>query len=155
MRYGNSRGTGVDRERYSAELQRTLVVTLIGVFTVVLLWLAVIIPSPRWEPVVELARSTSGVKAPEEERDLTVSVQASGRIFIADQHMAGLSLVANLRRYSSNPARVARPVRLRVDRSAPFSAVRDVLLAVRQARLSQVTFLVRAERIESLDTAYE
>jgi biopolymer transport protein ExbD len=152
MRYVSRRGNGVDPEQYSAELQRTFVVTLIGVFTVVFLWIAVITPPPRWEPVVELARSTSGVKAPEEEHDLTVSVQASGRIFIADEHMAGALLVARLRRHSSNTGRSARPVRLRVDRSAPFSAVRAVLLAARQAELSHVTFLVRAERI---DTAYE
>lgn len=137
-----ARLNAAEQEQSAQQLARTLMVLLVGVFVVLFLLLAVILPTPRPEPIIELPFSASAEKAPEFEEQLTVSIQSSGATFVRDEPTTRVQLVSRLRALHRRRTGDVL-LRARVDRTAPFAAVRMLLLAAREAHVRTITILVR------------
>lgn len=131
-----------EQEQSAIQLERTLMVLLVGVFVVVFLYFAVIIPTPRPEPLVEVPCSASTVKAPEFEDQVTISIQSSGATFVEDQRVTQAQLESRLLGLRPRRARDIL-IRARVDRAAPFAAVRAAVRAAQNAGLHTITILAR------------
>jgi len=131
------------REQAELQLHRTLMIMLVGVFLVVLLWLGLILPPPRFEPIVRLPYTSIHNNAPERECERTVTIRANGDVFLADERVALTDLESALRRYLRDARCEIEPLRLRIDQSARFGIVRQVIQAVQAAGISRVTVLAR------------
>src|SRR5437762_1344742 len=129
----------LERKRFNLQLSRTLTVSLVLVFILVLLWIRVIAPSPVPEPVIDLPRSSFAVNAPEVECQQTVSIRGDGSVFSFGEKVSWERIRESLNRRESYICNNA-PMRLRIDTSAPFGAVRAVLRSAQ--RLGWSTFVI-------------
>jgi TonB family protein len=122
-----------DRRRYDRQILQSFVVTMAGFWIVVLLLVWVVAPlySPGVWPLLELPFASTGRKAPDVERDVWTSVRANGDIFVGEQKVDVPVL----------PGDEARRVFVRVDRAAPFGAVRTLVRAAQRAGRRQLTFM--------------
>lgn len=139
-----------DSRDYRTDLERTYVVTLLGVFVVVFLWLFAVMPieGPDVRPLLEAPTAVTGQKAPTTERDIFVSIDVRGHLFLQGNPVSGVELAARLR--VNEPSQGQRQVFIRVDRNAPFGAVREAVRAAQHANQRHLIFLVRPPR-----SAYE
>ena len=122
------------------DFQRTFVITLLGVVLVVFIWVWAVTPifaHGVWPPI-NLVETNGGRKAPETERDVCVTVRADGVAFV-DERAASQATVENALRAANAEAQIL----VRVDRAAPFGAVRDVVIAAQRAGRQQLIFLAR------------
>lgn len=124
-----------DRRRHDRQILQSYVVTMAGVWITVLLWFWLILPifaRGVW-PLLELPIAKTGQRAPDVERDVWVSIRANGEIFVDEKKVD----VVNL-------AGAAERIHVRVDRAAPFGAVRTVVRAAQRAHRRTLTFKVRS-----------
>lgn len=123
-----------DRRRFDRQIVQAFIVTMAGFWIVVLLFVWVVTPlySPSVWPLLELPFASTGRKAPDTERDVWTSVRANGEIFVGEEKVSVPVL-------TSDPA---RRVFVRVDRAAPFGAVRRLVRAAQRAGRRQLTFMV-------------
>src|SRR5438874_8940441 len=131
-----------ERERFDLQLSRTLTVTLAGVFILVLIWVRAVAPSPIPEPVVDLPRSPFAINAPEIECQQTISVRKDGSVFSFGEAVSRGRIAQLLDRRQSHICNSA-PMRLRIDRTAPFGVVRGVLKSAQKAGWSAFTIIVQ------------
>jgi TonB family protein len=96
-------------------------------------WLVTPLRSPSVWPLLELPFAKTGRKEPGRERDVWVSVRANGEIFVDEQKVAVPVL----------PADPDRNVFVRVDRAAPFGAVRTLVRAAQRSNRRTLTFMAR------------
>jgi biopolymer transport protein ExbD len=143
-----------DRMRADLQIQRAFIITLLGFFTTLLVIFAAITPIFRsgvW-PLINSIETNGGTKAPASEEDLFISVTASGELFLGERKTSPRELTQAL-------AAVARPrvkrgytyevtVFVRVDRDAPFGAVRAVVRAAQEAKRARLTFLATPRVVE-------
>lgn len=108
--------------------------------TVFLLFMTItpLLSSGVW-PLLELPFAATGQKAPDKEHDVWVSVRANGELFVDEQKV----MVPML------PHDPERNVFVRVDRAAPFGAVRTVVRAAQRAGRRQLTFMAKPSDIET------
>jgi biopolymer transport protein ExbD len=142
-----------DAQIYRSQIERTYMVTLLGVFTVVLLWVWMVAPllAPGVWPLLDLPSTSSGRKAPTMERDVFISVDARGTLYFNERPVSVSALRDHIRAaehatVSTEPPRFF----VRVDRGAPFRAVREVVVAARSADQAHLIFLARAPQSEML-----
>lgn len=137
----------VNRRAFERQLWQTYIIALAGVWIVVLLWYWVFCPifAPGVWPLLDLASATTGHKAPTMERDLFVSVTARGELFLNEQPVQERILQKAFARkeVGRDGRQQSRKIFVRVDRSAPFSAVRPVVRAAQAANVLHVVFLAR------------
>ena len=131
-----------ERERFDLQLSRTLTVTLAGVFILVLIWVRAVAPSPIPEPVVDLPRSPFAINAPEIECQQTISVRKDGSVFSFGEAVSRGRIAQLPDRRQSHICNSA-PMRLRIDRTAPFGVVRGVLKSAQKAGWSAFTIIVQ------------
>lgn len=134
------------RSDFQRDLERTYVVTLLGVFVVVFLWLFVVLPvgAPDVWPLLETPIALTGAIAPEMEHDLFVSINVGGHLFLQGNPVSGAELSARLR--ANKPSQLQNQVFVRVDRNAPFGAVREAVRAAQLANRRHLIFLARPPR---------
>jgi len=133
------------RRAFHSELERTYVVTLLGVWTVVLLWVwmaAPLLAHGVW-PLLDSPQTSTGRKAPEKERDLFVSVVAGGQLFLDEKPVTSAALERSLRAVTTS-----QEIFVRVDKAAPFGAVRAVVRAAQRANQRHLIFLARPRESE-------
>jgi biopolymer transport protein ExbD len=142
-----------DIDKARSQFEQTYVITLLGVFLVVLLWMWVILPmrAPGVWPLLELPSALTGHKAPDTEGDVYISVDAKGRVFFNEELISvaalGTHIAEATRPYGS---RSPSNIFVRVDRSTPFRAVRRVIIAAQENHKRNLIFLARARQPESL-----
>ena len=127
-----------DRRIADIQINRTFVVTLLGVWIVVFLILFIITPlkAPAVWPLINVVESSTGRKAPDREGDRFLSVTAAGQIFVDEKPVGVASLDAAL-------VENDREVFVRVDKAATFGSVRVLLRAAQRAGRRRLTFLAR------------
>lgn len=123
---------------FAAQLERTYVVTTVGIFVVLLMWMRAMLPGARPEPLVQLPRAANAVKFPEAECETAISVQADGSLFCGSESVKPAQLAAVLKQRRCHDL----PLLLRVDKDAPYSAARAVVVAARDAGWRRIAFLV-------------
>jgi biopolymer transport protein ExbD len=140
---------------FLARMQQTYVITLTGCFVVILMWTWLVDPLLAhgvW-PLLDLAQASSGRKAPDREHDAWVSVVANGQLFFDERPVTTRELEAHLHdlifRRATDPQ-----VFVRVDRAAPFRAVRQVIIAAQRAGRRHVIFMARPPE-PSMDRVYD
>jgi biopolymer transport protein ExbD len=145
-------GYDAEERAFRAQLERTYVLTLLGVFTVVLLWIWMVAPllAPGVWPLLELPQAWTGRKAPATERDVYVSVDARGQLFFNERPVTTSALASHLHALTLSAVRAesAQQVFVRVDKAAPFRAVRKVVIAAQRADQRHLVFLARAPESE-------
>lgn len=129
---------------YLRQLERTYVLTLLGVIIVVLLLIAAILPLPRPEPLLELPSASSARKAADIECQATISIRSDGVLFYGMQEVAPSQLVNVLRKHQARRRCADAPLLLRADRHASYASVRSVVRAARDAHLTTITVVVAA-----------
>src|SRR5256885_16654525 len=80
-------------------------------------------------PLLELPFAASGQKAPDREYDVWISVSANGEIFVGENKVA----------VPMFPNDLDRNVFVRVDRAAPFGAVREIVRAAQRVHRRKLT----------------
>jgi biopolymer transport protein TolR len=133
------------RREYNNQILSAYVVTLLGVFTSVLLWLWLVAPlrSPDVWPLLELPVSGVGRKAPATERDLFVSIRPNGDLFLNQEPITTEGLITRLRSAAANPRHADPQIFVRVDRSATFGSIRPLLRAAQLTRRASLVFLAK------------
>lgn len=124
-----------DRRRYDRQILQTFVVTMAGFWLTVLIWIWVITPifsSGVW-PLLEPAAAKTGRMVPEKEHDVWVTIRANGEIFVDENKVDVVDL-----------SNAGETIFVRVDRAAPFSAVRTVVREAQRAHRRTLTFMVRS-----------
>jgi TonB family protein len=133
------------RRDYNGQILRAYVLTLLGVFTSVLLWLWLVVPlgsADVW-PLLELPISSTGRKAPAVERDLFVSIRQDGDLFLNQKLISAGELTRRLAAISADPRHAPPEIFVRVDRSAAFGSVRPLLRAAQLTRRANLVFLAK------------
>jgi len=99
---------GADRRVADIQVNRTFVVTLLGVWIVVLLFVWAVTPlvAPGVWPLINIAETSNARRAPDVEGDVFVSVTAQGQIFFQDQPVEVSRLDATLLRSNLEPEQV-------------------------------------------------
>jgi len=124
-----------DRRRHDRQILQAFIITMAGFWLTIFILFMTITPlfaHGVW-PLLELPFAATGQKAPDKERDVWVSVRANGEIFVDEQKV----MVPML------PNDPERNVFVRVDRAAPFGAVRAVVRAAQRAGRRQLTFMAK------------
>jgi biopolymer transport protein ExbD len=125
-------------------LERTYVLTLLGVIVVVLMWIAAILPLPRPEPLLELPSAISAGRVPDIECQATISIRSDGVLFYGTQEVASSRLANVLREHQAHHRCEDAPLLLRADRHASYASVRNVVRAARDAHVTTITVVVAA-----------
>lgn len=140
--------TPADRHRGDLLIQQAYVLTLLGFWIVIVLvvWCIVPLGAPGVWPLLDSIETRGGRKAPAMELDVFVSVTAAGDVYVGERVASPGELLRAM-------ARAAEPridrrgdtywinVFVRVDKRAPFGAVREVVRAAQEAKRTQLTFL--------------
>src|SRR5262245_7708269 len=139
--------TLLERERNQTALQlgRTVQLSIVLLFVIVFLMFALITPLPRPQPLVELPISNVSAIRPETECDAVVSITRDGTLFYRELWVRPLLLTQMLRAHRPYPQCRELPLVLRVDRNAPFHAVRESIIAARRAGWRKVLVVARYE----------
>lgn len=133
------------RREYNGQIVRAYVLTLLGVFTSVLLWFWLVAPlgSPDVWPLLELPTSGTGRKAPATERDLFISVRQNGDLFLNQQPISKEDLTKHLHDISIDARHASPQLFVRVDRATPFGSVRPILRASQLTGQTHLVFLAK------------
>ena len=129
-----------DRRRADLQILQAYIVTQTGFWTTVLIMFAAITPimaNGVW-PLIELPKSSVARKTPPMERDVFVTVTRTGELYV-DDRKATLAELVRACRIARRPPRDT--IYLRIDRNAPFGAVRVVIKAVQSEKIDRVTVL--------------
>jgi biopolymer transport protein ExbD len=136
-----------DRRRADQQIQRTLTVTQLGVWIVVLLvvWCFTPLRAPGVWPLLDEASSTTGEKSPGREDDVWLSITSDGNLY-ADERPVTMGQLTGIlsqasQRGTDRRGDYERDVFVRIDRAAAFRSVRQVLLAAQAAGRLRLTFL--------------
>ena len=125
--------------RYDVQIQRAWVVTMTGVWIVILL--VAVVSLPLSSSPVNIAEARIGRYAPIRAHDLVITVNADGAIYVRQRRVTvpqlAYAIVIASRPREEPP--YWRDVFVQVDKRAPFRAVRDVLTA---AQLANRRFLI-------------
>ena len=121
-----------DRRSYIRQVFQTFIFTMTGVWLTVLLVFMVITPIgvPEMWPLLDLPRATTGQQAPDMEGDVWISVRANGDVFVHQKKVSVPDLAID----------ASRHVFVRVDRAAPFGAVRALVRAAQRSGRRTLTF---------------
>jgi len=124
-----------DRRRHDRQILQAFIVTMAGFWLTIFILFMTITPlyAPGVWPLLELPVAATGQKAPDKEYDVWVSIRANGEIFVDEKKVAGSELIL--------PKEAGRSVFVRVDRAAPFGAVRTIVRAAQRVGRRQVTFM--------------
>ena len=143
----NCRNIRIGRERITTEHWLGLfALDFLILLVPVLVFIIAVTPIVNLPPFIEFPTAKTGVKNPEFEGDITISVLRDGRIFFFDELVGTRSVVKRLR--SSRQNKTTIPIiRMRIDRSAPFGTVRRIAIAARDAGYERVTIMVEPEGI--------
>jgi len=122
-----------DRRSYIRQVFQTFIFTMTGVWLTVLLVFMVITPIgvPEMWPLLDLPRATTGQQAPDMEGDVWISVRANGDVFVHQKKVSVPDLAID----------ASRHVFVRVDRAAPFGAVRALVRAAQRSGRRKLTFM--------------
>ena len=139
-----------ERRRAEAQIQRTFLVTLCGFWTTMLLIMWSILPlggSGVW-PLLNIVGTSTGRTVPFTESDVFISVDGAGDFYLAEQKVA-LKDVAHALELANRPRENSRgephqnQIFIRVEKVAPFGAVRRVIVEAQNAHVYHVTFLAK------------
>jgi TonB family protein len=133
-----------DRRRHDRQILQAFIITMAGFWLTVFLVFLTVMPllGPGIWPLLELPFAATGQKAPDKEHDVWVSVRANGQIFVDEKKVAGSELIL--------PKEAGRSVFVRVDRAAPFGAVRAVVRAAQQTGRRKLTFMAAVSNPETI-----
>ena len=125
-----------DRRLYIQQVFHTFIFTMTGVWLIVLIMFMVVTPiyAPGVWPLLEPPSARTGQKAPDTERDVWLSVRANGEVFVDEKKVSVPDLAID----------ASRNVFVRVDRAAPFGAVRALVRAAQRSGRRRLTFMVIA-----------
>ena len=125
-----------DRRRHDRMILQAFTVTMAGFWLTIFLYFMCILPIGRTDvwPLLELPRTATGRKAPDKGYDTWISVRANGEVVANEHRLTRADLMAALSKPYGD-------VFVRVDRSAPFGAVRNVVRAAREVNRRQLTFM--------------
>jgi biopolymer transport protein ExbD len=135
-----------DVRRFDILIRRAYTVTLLGVSMVLLITMWVFVPIQMPGVFLSSIETSHGEKAPQFEHDVNVAVTAAGELYLGQEPVthealtAALTRAAQPRRYRDGEEYFVN-VFVRVDKRASFGAVRTVVVAAQNAKLTHLTFL--------------
>jgi biopolymer transport protein ExbD len=141
------------RALFAHQVRQTFILTLAFLSTTILVIHVIITPifSRGVWPLIDLVESGGGRKAPEQEGDVFVTITRTGDLFLNEQRATRADLQAAFQgairvRHDWRGDPYTHAIFIRVDRAAPFAAVRAVVRTAQDARVPRVTLLVRPKR---------
>jgi biopolymer transport protein ExbD len=139
-----------DRRRGDLQIRQGFILTLSMFWTTILLvvWSFTPLTSTGVWPLLDLAETSGGRKAPYLEGDVFISVTRTGDIYLEERPATTRDVTracefAVLLRRDWRGETYRHEVFVRVDRAAPFSAVRAVVRAAQAANVTRLTFLAK------------
>jgi biopolymer transport protein ExbD len=149
-----------DRRRADIQIRQAFVLTMLGLWIVVLLvfWCFTPINAPGVWPLLDSIETRGGTKAPAAEQDLFISVTAAGDVYVGERIASRRELFVALHAatqmrtdWRGNWYQVN--VFVRVDKRAPFGAVRRVVQTAQAANRTRLTFLATSDQAGRAETA--
>lgn len=124
---------------------RLFALELLLVMLIVFIFLMLVLPIRPDVPLfVDVPTARWPSKSPEFEHDLTISIRADGKTYLANSEVR-VTALENRLSAARLQSTYTPTVRIRVDRTVTFHSVRRIVVAAQNAGFSRVTFMVRQE----------